>query len=164
MKPISQLIQENPKAVMCIALLAWGVSGAISESEAGELWVNTGGISHHFDRSKNFNEVNVGVGVEYRITPEVSAMTGFHKNSINLRTTYAAVNYQPFSIGPVKIGASAGLMSGYPVIKNGGAFFAALPFATYEGKRFGVNVGLIPNIPSRHIDGAVVFQFKFRVL
>lgn len=149
---------------MCIALLAWGVSGAISESEASELWVNTGGISYHFDRSKGFNEVNPGLGVEYRLNSGVSVMGGFHKNSIDLRTTYAAVNYQPFSIGPIKIGASVGFMTGYPVIREGAAFFAALPFATYEGKRFGVNVGVIPNIPSRHIDGAVVFQFKFRVL
>ena len=33
--------------------------------------------------------------------------------------------------------------------------------ATYEGKRFGVNLGLIPSIGK--VDGAVIFQFKLRV-
>jgi len=52
-------------------------------------------------------------------------------------------------------------MDGYPAIEHGGVFFAALPTASYEGQRFGVNLAFIPTMPQ--IDGAVVIQFKIRL-
>lgn len=54
-------------------------------------------------------------------------------------------------------------MTGYPLKNDGGAFFAAIPMATWEGKSFGINVGVIPDLPKQHVDGAVVVQFKFKV-
>ncbi len=153
-------------AIWAITLAA----ASIQSCKASELdlhknsfWVNTGGVSYHFDRKKNFNEVHAGVGVEWRANEDISVMVGFHKNSINLRSRYASVQYQPLHIGPVKIGVSAGALDGYPLKKDGGAFFAAIPFATWEGKTFGVNVGVIPNMPKQHVDGTVVVQFKFRI-
>ena len=71
------------------------------------------------------------------------------------------VNWQPWSIGPIKLGATVGVMDGYPSLAKGGTFFAALPMATWEGKRYGVNVGVIPSIGK--VDGAVIVQFKLRV-
>lgn len=136
---------------------------SIQESKASELWVNTGGVSYHFDRSKQFNEGHAGVGVEWRANEDLSVMAGFHKNSLSLRSTYASVQYQPLHLGTVKIGVSAGLMTGYPLKNDGGAFFAAIPMVTWEGKRFGVNIGVIPNVHKQHIDGAFVVQFKFKV-
>jgi hypothetical protein len=76
-------------------------------------------------------------------------------------TTYAAMNWQPWAIGPIKIGATVGVMDGYPSLAKGGTFFAAVPMATWEGKRYGVNVGIIPSIGK--VDGAVIVQFKLRV-
>ncbi len=73
---------------------------------------------------------------------------------------YGAINWQPLIIGAWKLGGSAGILNGYPSRARGGAFFAALPMATYEGQRFGVNVGLIPSVGQ--VDGAVVVQFKVR--
>jgi hypothetical protein len=126
-----------------------------------ELWVNTGGFSRHF-QDNGRNETNLGLGVEYRIRDDVSVMAWQHKNSLGLRTRYVAVNYQPLQLGPIKIGASVGVMDGYPHMKNGGGFFAALPMATYEGDRFGLNFGVIPNIPSQGVEGAFVLQLKFK--
>lgn len=149
--------------------LVWMILLAVSSIQASELftdklWVNTGALSYHFDRSKSFNEVHAGLGVEWRANEDLSVMVGFHNNSLNLRSRYASVQYQPLHLGPVKIGVSAGALDGYPLKRNGGAFFAAIPMATIEGKRFGVNIGVIPDIPSKHIDGAVVVQFKWRLL
>jgi hypothetical protein len=132
--------------------------------EASELWINTGAVSRHFDRAKQFNEVHPGLGVEWRANEDLSVMAGFHKNSLNLRSRYASVQYQPLHIAGIKFGVSAGLLDGYPLKKDGGAFFAAIPMATWEGKTFGFNVGVIPNIPKQHVDGAVVVQFKWRIL
>jgi len=146
-------------ALICSAPAAFAAT-----EEAGqdpEIWVNVGGFSRHFARDKGYNESNLGIGIEYRTSPEVSFMAGSYYNSVRKTTYYAAVNWQPLSIGPWKLGASAGVMNGYPAMAHGGTFFAALPMATYEGKRFGINLGLIPSIGK--VDGAVVVQFKLRV-
>ncbi len=125
-------------------------------------WVNTGGFSKHF-QDNGRNEVNLGLGFEYRTRPDLSFMAGYHKNSLDLHTRYLAMNYQPLEVGPFRVGASIGVMDGYPAKKNGGQFFAILPMASWEGERVGVNFGIIPNIPSQHVEGAFVAQIKWRL-
>jgi len=99
---------------------------------------------------------------KYRFRDDLSVMAGYHKNSLDLRTRYVAVNYQPWTIGKVKIGASVGYIDGYPAKNNGGGFFAVLPMATIEGAVLGASFGIIPNIPSQNVEGAVVLQLKFK--
>lgn len=134
---------------------------SIPDNELSKVWVNIGGFSSHFSREKGYNENNVGFGIEYRLDPEVALMAGGYYNSVRKNTSYAAVSWQPWSLWDWKLGAAIGLMDGYPALERGGVFFAALPMATYEGKRFGVNLGVIPDMPK--VDGAIVIQFKFRL-
>jgi hypothetical protein len=138
-----------------------GTKSSVPEKSKDEIWVNIGGFSSHFNREKGYNENNVGFGIEYRTSPEWAYMAGSYYNSIRQTTTYAAVNWQPFTLGPWKVGAAIGVMDGYPAIERGGTFFAALPMATYESRSFGVNLGVIPNMTN--VDGAVIVQFKFRI-
>lgn len=151
---------------MCMALSAGAQSALAADSPvwekpAGELWLNVGGFSRHFNRQAGHNENNAGLGMEYRTSHELSFMAGSYRNSVRKNTTYAAVSWQPLSMGSFKLGAAVGLMNGYPAMNRGGTFFAALPMATWEGRRFGVNLGLIPSM--RDVDGAVVLQFKLRL-
>jgi hypothetical protein len=131
------------------------------QKPAGALWLNVGGFSRHFNRQANHNENNFGLGLEYRTHDELSFMAGSYRNSVRKNTTYAAVNWQPLAMGSFKLGAAVGLMNGYPAMNRGGTFFAALPMATYEGRRFGVNLGLIPSM--KDVNGAVILQFKVRL-
>ena len=124
------------------------------QDRSGEVWLNVGGFSRHFSRGNGYNENNLGLGAEYRTSPEVSYMAGAYYNSVRKTTSYAAVNWQPWQVGPFKLGATVGVMDGY-------TFFAAVPMATWEGKRYGINIGLIPSMGQ--IDGAVIVQFKLRV-
>jgi hypothetical protein len=133
----------------------------LQPSYTSQVWLNVGGFSRHFDRNRGHNEHNLGLGIEYRTSPELSYMAGSYYNSVRKNTTYAAVNWQPWSVGPFKVGAAIGLMNGYPAVNRGGSFFAALPMVSYEGGRFGVNIGLIPAL--KNVDGAVIVQFKLRV-
>lgn len=133
----------------------------VVEARAGALWLNVGGFSSHFNRDNGFNENNAGVGIEYRMSPDMSIMAGSYYNSVRLNTSYVAANWQPYRLGDWKLGAALGVMDGYPAIQRGGAFFAALPMATYEGQTFGLNVGLIPTM--HNVNGAVIVQFKLRV-
>ena len=151
---------------MATALPAFAESSSISDAPlwqkpAGELWLNVGGFSRHFNRQANHNENNVGLGLEYRTGSDLSFMAGSYHNSVRKNTTYAAVNWQPLSMGAFKLGAAVGLMNGYPAMNRGGTFFAALPMASYEGRRFGVNLGLIPSM--KDVNGAVILQFKVRL-
>ena len=148
------------------ALPAFAQSAPAAESphwqdRSGEVWLNVGGFSRHFNRQANHNENNLGLGLEYRTSSELSFMAGSYHNSVRKNTHYAAVNWQPWSMGSFKLGAAVGLMNGYPAMNRGGTFFAALPMATYEGRRFGVNLGLIPSM--KDVDGAVILQFKMRL-
>ncbi len=162
---------KTPIACALLAVLSIAAPAASAESTAttlelepvsrSQLWLNVGGFSRHLQRSAGHNENNLGLGLEYRTSPEISFMAGSYYNSVRKNTTYAAVNWQPWTMGPFKIGAAVGLMNGYPAMNRGGNFFAALPMATYEGRRFGINVGLIPSI--KNVDGAVIVQFKVRV-
>lgn len=147
---------------------AWAQTAAPSDplatalaSSRHEVWINVGGFSRHFSRNNGYNENNLGLGAEYRTSTELSYMAGAYYNSVRKTTSYVAMNWQPWSLGPIKLGGTLGVMNGYPSLAKGGTFFAALPMATWEGKRYGVNVGIIPSMGK--VDGAVIVQFKLRV-
>lgn len=162
-------MKESMKSFLQVLLfgLLWMLLLAVSSIQncsASELWLNTGGVSYHFDRKKDFNETHAGLGVEWRANEDLSVMAGFHENSLNLRSRYASVQYQPLHIAGIRFGVSAGLLDGYPLKKGGGAFFAVIPMATFEGKTFGFNIGVIPDMPKQDVDGTVVIQLKWRIL
>lgn len=154
---------ELPEPVTAERREVLAVDGAAEPAEGfkPEVWVNIGGFSHHFDRKPNYNESNLGFGIEWRRTREVAIMAGVYKNSVGKPSQYAAVNWQPWQIGPVKLGAAIGVLNGYPAFNRGGTFFAALPVASIEVQRFGVNIGLIPSIGS--VAGALLVQLKMRL-
>lgn len=55
-----------------------------------------------------------------------------------------------------------GRFDGYPRMRNGGWFSAALPVMSYDYQRAGVNVFFIPTYRNR-IYGAVSFQLKVKL-
>lgn len=166
MRKIVQAVASAVGMAVCGMAMAAGEPGqapsspGLSGSGQNELWVNVGGFSRHFVRNRGYNESNFGLGLEYRFNEELSVMGGSYYNSIRRTTTYATVNWQPYHVGEFKIGASVGVMDGYPSIARGGTFFVAVPMATYEGKRFGFNVGIIPS--TGNVDGAIILQLKVR--
>ncbi len=147
-------------ALACTVSTAWAEE-AVEETSADALWLNVGALTYHPNRDKGYNENNSGLGVEYRLRPNTSVMLGTFKNSVHRDTNYAAVNWQPIALGNWKLGLAVGVMNGYPGVENGGYFAAALPMASYEGKRFGVNFSVIPSLPQ--VDAALVLQVKFRL-
>jgi hypothetical protein len=151
--------------LMSIALMCAG-QGTLAQSDTptsteSPIWINLGSFSTHLDTGKNYNGDNVGLGIEYGLTPELALLGGRFINSVRRNSNYAAFGWQPLHRGPWRLGAALGLMDGYPAIEHGGVFFAALPTASYEGKRFGINFAFIPTMPQ--VDGAVVIQFKVRL-
>ncbi|SDE18567.1 hypothetical protein SAMN05444679_118123 [Variovorax sp. CF079] len=61
----------------------------------------------------------------------------------------------------MKFGAVVGAFDGYPRSNNGGWFPALIPTAAIEGKNWGLNIAIVPNIRNR-LYGAMSFQLKYR--
>jgi hypothetical protein len=151
--------------VSVLATPAWAgdLVTSIESKPLSELWLNPGMYSYHFDRDKNLNNSNRGFGAEYRFNTVASVTAGRFYNSDRYYSNYAGLYYQPFAIGPVRIGAVVGGFNGYPRMHDGGWFLAAIPMLGFEYKWIGVNVALIPSYKDR-LYGAISFQLKLKVL
>jgi hypothetical protein len=135
---------------------------AQADFEADRLWVNAGFYSAHFDSDKGLRNANPGLGFEYKLDDTWSATAGRFVNSNNAHSSYAGVYYQPWHLGPVKLGVVGGVFNGYPKAYNGGWFPALIPTATVENGQWGLNVALVPPYKDR-LYGALSFQLKYRV-
>jgi hypothetical protein len=159
----------NIMRCLLLTSLAWGAGAGLAETpqptstdaSTQAIWVNLGGISWHDDRRKGYNENNGGLGLEYPLQADIALMGGAFHNSVHKTSGYVAIKWQPLTLGDWKLGLSTGVMNGYPGIHRGGAFLAALPMASYEGSRFGVNLALVPYVD--RAEGALAIQFKFRL-
>ena len=148
----------------CYALL--GTAHAADAGFAPQVWVNPGVISHHFDRSGDFREDNIGVGAEVLVAPAHALMLGTFINSDRTRTRYGAYQWRPLHWQPggikVSAGIAAGGFDGYPRYHDGGWFFAAMPVLAIEGERLGANLSIVPTLKDR-VDGAIILMIKLRV-
>ena len=127
-----------------------------------EVWLNPGFYSYHWQRDQGLNGDNYGFGGEYRFSTVLSATAGEFYNSDRDHSKYLGVYYQPISIGPVRFGAALGGFDGYPKMRDGGWFLAAIPVASYEYERVGLNLSFVPSYKDR-LYGALTFQVKLKV-
>ncbi|HEY0488980.1 MAG TPA: hypothetical protein VGD30_05645 [Telluria sp.] len=152
------------KIATAVALLLCAQAQA-EEQDSGkrsELWLATGFATYHFQSDKNLNGRNPGVGVEYRFTDEMAVTAGRFYNSDREHSKYVGLYYQPWTYAGVKLGAVVAAFDGYPNMRDGGWFPALIPAATYEYKRVGVNLAVIPTYKNR-LHGGISLQLKFRL-
>lgn len=160
----AECLREDTKAKSQAALEPAAVASSDKpESELAKfphnVWIQFGGVSHHFDRDRDFNEKNFGIGVEYEFNRDLSLAVGQYRNSIRNTSHYAALAYTPLHAGPFSFGVAAGTIDGY-YFNNGGFFPMAMPMATYETKHFGVNALYVPKV--KDVSSVVGVQFKVR--
>lgn len=158
--------------VLALALTLAGASSVaradewFSKVDAGprsELWIDTGFATAHFDNDKGLNGRNTGYGAEYRFAGTLAATAGHFYNSDRSHSSYAGVIWQPYAIGPLRLGATVAGFNGYPRVRDGRWFPALIPTLTLEYQRVGVNIGVIPTIGDR-LYGGVSVQLKFKLL
>ena len=135
----------------------------IDKQDLSELWVNPGFYSYHFQRDRHFDDTNPGLGVEYRFSTVASITAGRFHNSDRQMSSYAGVYYQPWAIGPLRLGAVVGGFNGYPKMRDGGWFLAAIPVVSVEYQRVGVNFAIVPTYKER-LHGAFSVQLKFKLI
>ena len=150
-------------AVLCPLAYAGDAVTPVEQAPAHELWVGSGFLTYHFDRDKDLNGKNTGVGVEYRFRGDLAATAGRFYDSDRSYSNYAGAIWEPFAIGPVRLGAVFAMFDGYPRMRDGGWFPAVIPMATLEYQRVGVNVGFVPSYKDR-LYGGLSVQLKFKLV
>ena len=131
-------------------------------SAAREFWIDSGFATWHFNQDKNLNGGNRGLGLEYRFSGSTALAAGRFVNSDRAYSNYAGVIWQPWAIGPVRLGAAIAGFNGYPKMRDGGWFPAAIPTLTVDYERVGVNVGIVPTYKDR-LYGGISVQLKLKL-
>ncbi|MBI3901650.1 MAG: hypothetical protein HY306_01680 [Nitrosomonadales bacterium] len=126
------------------------------------LWINPGLVSYHFDHSAGYRGKNWGFGAQSDLSEQLTVQAGNFINSDRVRSNYAGLAWQPLSWHSIRIGVAAAAFDGYPAMRDGNWFFAAMPWISLRGERLGVNLTVIPSYGSR-LHGAVSAQMIFRV-
>jgi hypothetical protein len=159
---------KNSALAACLALAFAGAAMAddlftkIDAAPKREFWLDSGFATYHFDRDKDLNGANRGIGAEYRFSGTLAATAGRFYNSDREYSNYAGVIWQPYALGPVRLGAAIAGFNGYPHMRDGGWFPAVVPTLTMEYQRVGVNIGIIPSYKDR-LYGGISVQLKFKL-
>jgi hypothetical protein len=106
--------------------------------------------AYHFDRGRDYNESNFGLGYERRVSENWSLATGYYKNSFSRDTVYLFGAYTPYQLSGWRFGPLVGLVTGYE--RHPSPWLTGV--ATKDWGRFGVNVVWAP--------AAVALQVKWR--
>lgn len=144
--------------IVTALLLILGAVGIflISTSSKAEtdVWLSASVASFHTDRTKQYNETNPGIGLEVT-RGNHSAALGTYSNSYYRQSNYLTYSYRPLHMDAVSVGGFAGVASGYESPFIGGAV------VSYEGRRFGANVLIVPPVGDR--SGVFGLQLKWRL-
>lgn len=149
-------------AAFAITLFAYTAASAQESDQLHQVWLDTGFATYHFQKDLDLNGRNPGIGAEYRFTDSMAVTAGRFFNSDRQHSNYAGLYYQPWTVYGVKLGAVAGAFNGYPKMHDGGWFLAAIPAATFEYKRVGVNIAVVPTYKNR-LHGGISMQLKFKL-
>ena len=118
---------------------------ALAQADIGQVWINAGFYSLHFDRDKGLEDFNPGLGIEWPLDKTFSLTAGAFRNSDRERSHYLGLYVMPFEFHGVKFGAVVGGFDGYPTTNNGGWFPALIPDRAIEGKNWGLNIAIVPD-------------------
>ena len=146
---------------LVLALAAVALLPAAHAVDLARTWINPGFYSYHFERDKNLNNVNTGLGIEVPLTDVYSVTAGVFENRDRATSHYVGLYVMPFDIGPFKAGAVIGGFNGYPNANHGGWFPAIIPVVALEGRQLGLNVSFVPTVQDK-LHGAISFQLKYR--
>ena len=129
-----------------------------------ETWIVGTIASYHYSGDKDYEQENFGIGIEQTISGSVRVAGGYYRNSNRRDSLYFGLAWAPLqykvSEGKLRVGLAALLVSGYETVKDPELVKAVFPVVSWEGKRFGVNIPIIPS--TKDNAGAIGLQVKFR--
>lgn len=119
-----------------------------SKQAQASWWLSPGGKAYHFNRKKNYNEENYGLGLEYG-TFESSWQAGFYRNSHRKDSYYAMYAWRPIALdqaGYWRLGAVAGLVTGYKNRYFDDVMPIIMPTLAAQTRHVGVSFYAVPKI------------------
>lgn len=130
--------------VMCMLLISAGKADA-------NYWIETHLASKHsqstyFDNSgtqREYNEVNLGMGIMLPISNNIEVGFGGFKNSYSINTYYTGFDLHTNSQAPVRYGISAAIMTGYEDTPTPTRVMI-LPNLTIGNQHVRLKIGVIP--------------------
>ena len=157
-------LKALPLLLAALSPLAYAddVFTRVDPAPRSEWWIDSGFATWHFQSDKDLNGTNTGLAAEYRFSGTMTVTVGRFYNSDRAYSDYAGVVWQPYAIGPVRIGAAFAAFNGYPYMRSGGWFPAVIPTLSYEYQRLGINVGIVPTYKDR-LYGGISVQLKFKL-
>ena len=150
-------------ASMAEELPALVQEGVNISPDSHNLWISAGMISYHFNREANQRDLNWGYGIQSNLTNNVSVLGGNYINSKDARSNYLGMAWQPLVWHSVRIGLEVGVIDGYPDIRHGGYFVAAMPCLSIHNDSIGVNITLVPYYSNYMHSSAISAQMIMRV-
>jgi hypothetical protein len=159
---------RRPPLAVLIAAAVFGTLPAHA-AEPPQWWGNLNLASKHFGGERKFlsggerfNEFNPGVGIEVQWQPRHAVAVGYYLNSIDEDSLYALYQYTPLQLGRyVRLGAMAGVVTGYPGYNDGGLAPGGGLVLKAEGRRLGANLFYLPEI-SDITPHTLGLQIKYR--
>lgn len=108
--------------------------------------------SYHFDRHRDYNERNFGLGWERRYSDEWAGSLGYYRNSYDRLTVYTFASYTPWTVATWRMGVVFGVVTGYDEDRPSTWLTGV---ATRDFGGLGLNVVFAP--------AALAFQVKWRI-
>ncbi|AKJ32177.1 hypothetical protein [Caldimonas brevitalea] len=135
--------------------------------DAHKWWITSGFLSYHTRHASRYRRANNGLGVEWHLPRHWQLNAGRYRNSLDHGSSYLQAGWTPLGVSlgerlQLRVGASVGVVNGYPKVKDGGFFPTLVPVVSLEGSRLGANLVYIPSVDKR-VDGAFALQLKVRV-
>lgn len=149
-------------ALSLLPLAAQAATPGTDDDDIGALWLNAGFYAYHFQKDRHLNNRASGFGAEYRVSETGAIAAGGYHNSNWGYSNYLGYYWRPLRLGPVRLGAVLVAVNGYPGTRHGGWFAAALPTASVEYHRIGLNVYFIPSYQNS-VNGSITLQLKLRI-
>lgn len=122
-----------------------GMAAMVAIQSWAQTYVIGSGVAFHLDNDSHCrNHFTPGLGLERAVSENWRLSLGAYSNSNCRLSKYIAAAWVPFRVAELKIGAIAGLVTGYREAVLPAAGLAA----TYEWKRYKLNVVYIPPVGS----------------
>jgi hypothetical protein len=138
-----------PRIAVGVAVAAHGVASAQSDQKEPDLGVNIFGLSVHANRSKDFNEINPGVGLRYVFARPAPRWRFFGEGGIYYDSSREWAKYLALGAAyrfaehwSVAAGVAYGQSASY---NNGKPFFALVPGLAFEYRDISFNAVLLPS-------------------
>lgn len=119
------------------------------------------GAHHQPGIGTRYNERNVGAGLRLQLDPAVDVQVGAYRNSYDRTSAYAVGTWLPAQLGPLRVGAFAGLTNHYPM-RDGRVVPVGGLAARLQGDTFSATLRAVPAVAGK-TTGVVAIEFGVRL-